>query len=221
MRVSPSRGKVAALLGALLLVIAGGVALRLTWSDLLLWRRLSPQFTLHRWKNGQGYPEYRHRETGIIFVHLPGGTFRMGAIEDEALTNSGMDLQLHPAVRDSLAAKLPAADRAPEYPPHAVTLSPFLIAKYEVSQAEWEKVTGTNPSDFKGDRLPVENVSWLEALRKRIEPRILTARSRPEDDVDCGRPLARVDGEIAIDGRRERREAVDLEPMRLRDGRSS
>lgn len=47
-----------------------------------------------------------------------------------------------------------------EGPVHKVTLSPFLIAKYEVSQAEWKKVMGDNPSKFKGDALPVELVSW-------------------------------------------------------------
>ena len=33
--------------------------------------------------NVQGYAEYRHRETGIVFVSLPGGTFLMGSPEDE------------------------------------------------------------------------------------------------------------------------------------------
>ena len=45
-------------------------------------------------------------------------------------------------------------------PVHEVTLSPFLIAKYEVNQAEWKKVMGNNPSLFKGDALPVARVSW-------------------------------------------------------------
>ncbi len=31
-------------------------------------------------KNAQGYPEYRHRHTGIVFVGLPGGTFEMGPV---------------------------------------------------------------------------------------------------------------------------------------------
>ena len=48
-----------------------------------------------------------------------------------------------------------------ERPVHEVTLSPFLIAKYEVSQAEWRKVIGSNPPKSKGgDTLPVEQVSW-------------------------------------------------------------
>jgi len=45
-------------------------------------------------------------------------------------------------------------------PIHSVTLSSFEIGKYEVTQAKWENVMGSNPSYFKGDNLPVENVSW-------------------------------------------------------------
>ncbi len=40
------------------------------------------------------------------------------------------------------------------------TLSPFLVAKYEVSQAEWKRVMVNNPSRSKGDALPVEQVAW-------------------------------------------------------------
>ncbi len=34
-------------------------------------------------RNPQGHREYRHEETGIVFVSLPGGTFLMGSPEDE------------------------------------------------------------------------------------------------------------------------------------------
>jgi len=47
-----------------------------------------------------------------------------------------------------------------EKPVHSVTVSSFEIGKYEVTQALWEKIMGNNPSHFKGDNLPVENVSW-------------------------------------------------------------
>ena len=39
----------------------------------------------------------------------------------------------------------------------------FAVGKYEVTQAEWEAVMGKNPSEFKGARKPVENVSWKDA----------------------------------------------------------
>ena len=61
-----------------------------------------------------------------------------------------------------------------EKPVHPVTVSPFWIGKYEVTQAEWKKVMDTNPSYFNGDKLPVEQVSWYEAVeycnkRSRLE----------------------------------------------------
>ena len=45
----------------------------------------------------------------------------------------------------------------------------YYIGKYEVTQSLWQAVMGTNPSYFKGDNLPVEQVSWdncLEFIRK-------------------------------------------------------
>jgi len=69
-----------------------------------------------------------------LMVRLPGGTFMMGSESSEALPD--------------------------ERPVHQVTLSSFEIGKYEVTQAEWISVMGSNPSMFKGSRLPVENVTW-------------------------------------------------------------
>ena len=48
-----------------------------------------------------------------------------------------------------------------EQPVHQVTLTrDYYICKYEVSQALWKIVMGSNPSNLKGDNLPVEQVSW-------------------------------------------------------------
>ena len=47
-----------------------------------------------------------------------------------------------------------------EKPTHSVTLSSYYICKYEVTQALWRAVMSSNPSNFKGDNLPVECVSW-------------------------------------------------------------
>ncbi len=82
-------------------------------------------------------------------VRVEGGTFTMGATSEQ-----GSD-----AYDD-------------EKPAHQVTLSSFYIGKYEVTQAEWQAVMGTNPSYFKGDNLPVENVTWYdcqEFIRKLNE----------------------------------------------------
>lgn len=45
-----------------------------------------------------------------------------------------------------------------------VTLRNFYIGKYEVTQSEWLEVMGGNPSTFRGGDLPVEMVSWYDAV---------------------------------------------------------
>ena len=47
-----------------------------------------------------------------------------------------------------------------EKPAHLVTLSSYYIRQTEVTQGLWEAVMGSNPSNWKGDKLPVEQVSW-------------------------------------------------------------
>lgn len=46
----------------------------------------------------------------------------------------------------------------------SVTTKDFYIGKYEVTQKEWVEVMGSNPSGFQGDDLPVEMVSWYDAV---------------------------------------------------------
>ena len=73
----------------------------------------------------------------IDMVRVEAGTFTMGAT---------------PEMKD------PYDD---EKPTHQVTLTnDYYIGKYEVTQALWKAVMGNNPSNFKGDNLPVESVSW-------------------------------------------------------------
>ena len=45
-----------------------------------------------------------------------------------------------------------------------VELPSFYIGKYQVTQKEWQDVMGNNPSHFKGDNRPVEQVSWYDAV---------------------------------------------------------
>jgi formylglycine-generating enzyme required for sulfatase activity len=73
-------------------------------------------------------------------VRIAGGTFAMGSPSTEA-------------------------GRWDSETQHSVTISkPFYIGKYEVTQKEWIEVMGSNPSGFKGDNLPVECVSWYDAI---------------------------------------------------------
>lgn len=74
------------------------------------------------------------------FVWIEGGTFLMGSPETE---NWRID------------------DEAQ----HEVTVSGVWMSPYEVTQAEYERLMGVNPSSFAGENLPVESVSWLDAVR--------------------------------------------------------
>jgi len=47
---------------------------------------------------------------------------------------------------------------------HQVTVSSFYMGIYPVTQMEYQEIMGVNPSHFKGNDLPVENVSWYEAI---------------------------------------------------------
>ena len=45
-----------------------------------------------------------------------------------------------------------------------VTIPDFYIGRYEVTQKEWIEVMDSNPSEFKGDSLPVETVTWYNCV---------------------------------------------------------
>jgi formylglycine-generating enzyme required for sulfatase activity len=51
-----------------------------------------------------------------------------------------------------------------ELPVHRVRVRSFYLGRTEVTQREWTEIMGDNPSAFQGDALPVEGVSWLEAV---------------------------------------------------------
>jgi hypothetical protein len=53
-----------------------------------------------------------------------------------------------------------------EKPVHRVDINyPLAVGKFEVTQAQWKSVMGNNPSNFKGDTRPVENVSWTDTKK--------------------------------------------------------
>ncbi len=80
---------------------------------------------------------------GVTFrmVQVEGGTFTMGGTSEQG-SDTGSN----------------------EKPTHQVTLSDYYIGETEVTQALWQAVMGTNPSNFAGDtNRPVEGVSWTQA----------------------------------------------------------
>lgn len=74
------------------------------------------------------------------FVLIKGASFEMGSPNTEAW-------------------------RSDDETQHTVTVSDFYMSIYELTQKEYRDVTGENPSNFSGDDLPVENISWLDAVR--------------------------------------------------------
>ena len=77
---------------------------------------------------------------GMHFVKLQGGTFTMGSLKE-----------------------------SDEQPVHEVTIGPFYLGVHEVTQGQWYKVMGSNPSIFTSEKIggnslnhPVEQVSWKE-----------------------------------------------------------
>ena len=78
--------------------------------------------------------------TGMIFMYIPAGRFMMGSPDSEEGRSSD------------------------EGPVREVRFAQgFWMGKYPVTQAEWQTIMGENPSRFKGERRPVENVSWNDA----------------------------------------------------------
>lgn len=74
------------------------------------------------------------------FVLISGGSFEMGSPASEAW-------------------------RSDDETQHSVTVSDFYMSIHELIQKEYQEITGENPSSFHGDGLPVENISWLDAIR--------------------------------------------------------
>jgi eukaryotic-like serine/threonine-protein kinase len=81
-------------------------------------------------------------------------------------TNSlGMQFRLIPAGKFLMGSPGNEKGRSSDELQHEVILTrPFYLGIYPVTQGEYERVMGRNPSHFKGDRHPVECVSWEDAM---------------------------------------------------------
>jgi formylglycine-generating enzyme required for sulfatase activity len=96
-------------------------------------------------------------DIAVVLVLLPGGPFRMGSPETE--TGRVADEELHDE-----------------------TLDPFFAGKFEVTQAQWTRVTGANPSLYQAGSIgitpahPVEQVTWTESAHfaQRLGMALLT-----------------------------------------------
>jgi formylglycine-generating enzyme required for sulfatase activity len=74
----------------------------------------------------------------VAMVSVPGGSFPMGS-------SAG-------------------TGEPDEWPVHTVTLPDFLMSTFEITQEQYATVMGSNPSHFSGTNLPVESVTWFDAV---------------------------------------------------------
>jgi formylglycine-generating enzyme required for sulfatase activity len=111
-----------------------------------------------------------------------GGNAPAGGVEGPKViaTKSGIDMVVIPAGSFEMGSKRGQAD---EKPVHTVWVDAFLMDRYEMTQAVWEKIGKLealpNPSHFKGEKLPVEQVTWPKAAL------FCNARSRYEGLKPC------------------------------------
>ncbi|MCL2025631.1 MAG: formylglycine-generating enzyme family protein [Leptospirales bacterium] len=101
---------------------------------------------------------YLQTKTPEGFVHVKGGSFMMGSPANE------VNLSLQQMYGEYDVDEVVRAWMLKTEKQRKVTVSPFYMSKYEITQAEWIAVMGSNPSMFKGDNLPVETVSWYDAV---------------------------------------------------------
>jgi formylglycine-generating enzyme required for sulfatase activity len=101
------------------------------------------------------------------FVWIEGGTFMMGSPKDELFRGYNED------------------------PQHQVTVSGFYMGKYQVTQKEYKAVMRQNPSRFKYDNHPVENISWEEAIeycnKRSLKERLTPAYTGNRDKISWDR----------------------------------
>ena len=108
-------------------------------------------------KQSQYFREDLGNGITLEMVAIPRGTFLMGT-EDEEI--------------ERLVKKFDWEGFRWERPQHQVTVPPFFIGKYPITQAQWRAIAATakididletNPYKFKGDKLPIENINWYQA----------------------------------------------------------
>ncbi len=102
---------------------------------------------IHR--TGKCFTERLDNNVNLEMVFIPKGSFLMGSNNQEPIRYKN------------------------EGPQHKVTLAPFYMGKYPITQAQWKAVASlgkikrtlnSNPSCFRGDNLPVEKISWYDAV---------------------------------------------------------
>lgn len=115
------------------------------------------------WELTAGAKAFKDPITGMEFVFVKGGCYQMGDTFGDGESD--------------------------EKPVHEVCVNDFYIGKYEVTQAQWEKVMGNNPSYFKNcDNCPVEQVSWndIQKFINRLNSKTGSNKYRLPTEAEWG-----------------------------------
>ncbi len=99
-------------------------------------------------RQAQSFAEDLGNGLNLEMIAIPGGRFLMGT-EDREI--------------ERLVKRFNLDGFRREKPQHEVTVQPFFMGKYPITQAQYQEVMSKNPSNFKGDERPVEYVTWDEA----------------------------------------------------------
>lgn len=92
--------------------------------------------------SSKGFVEDADCDLGLNMIFVEGGSFIMGNTPEQGNDNNGYS-----------------------NPAHSVTLDSFYIGECEITQEQWLKIMGDNPSHFEGPNLPVECISWRDAQK--------------------------------------------------------
>jgi formylglycine-generating enzyme required for sulfatase activity len=109
----------------------------------------------------------------LDMVQIPGGGFMMGTLESDLVavkqgSSRSMEREFNNDIVESLIRRFNW-----EAPKHMVKVPAFYMSKYEITQAQWRAVASlpkvktdllSDPSSFKGSNLPVETITWEEAI---------------------------------------------------------
>lgn len=111
--------------------------------------------------SGEWSDEYK--TTKMVFAYVPAGSFTMGSPAGEIGRQMNQEIQ------------------------HTVTITkPFFMSVFEVTQKQYELITGSNPAESKGDNRPVEQVSY-DMIRGAVKGAQWPANNEVDEDSFLGK----------------------------------
>ena len=144
---------------ALVIVTLASTVVVAAAAAILLWPHPEVRHPAHHDHHAADHEEHVESKEGV-----PGGSRRTADMVIAISENVRIELVKVEPGSFEMSSKN-GADFNDEVPHTATLTRDFYIGNTEVTQAQYRAVTGVNPSEFKGDDLPVERVSWYDAMK--------------------------------------------------------